>query len=102
LGVRVQVGVRMVELQKKLADRVEQLERALDQVKRLHGIIPICGYCKKIRDDHDYWQSLDSYISAHSEAEFSHGICPSCYVDVVKPQIESFKPSRIEVFETMT
>ncbi|HEY8187703.1 MAG TPA: response regulator [Pyrinomonadaceae bacterium] len=102
LRVRVQVGVRMVELQKKLADRVEQLERALDQVKRLQGIIPICGYCKKIRDDHDYWQNLDSYISTHSEAEFSHGICPSCYVDVVKPQLESFKPSRMKVSETLT
>jgi CheY-like chemotaxis protein len=102
LRVRVQVGVRMVELQKKLADRVEQLERALDQVKRLQGIIPICGYCKKIRDDHDYWQNLDSYISTHSEAEFSHGICPSCYVDVVKPQLESFKPPRMKVSETLT
>lgn len=94
LRVRVQVGVRMIELQTKLADRVGQLERALEQVKRLQGIIPICGYCKKIRDDRDYWQSLDSYIASHSEAEFSHGICPSCYTEIVKPQIDLFVASK--------
>lgn len=94
LRVRVQVGVRMIELQTKLADRLGQLERALEQVKRLQGIIPICGYCKKIRDDRDYWQSLDSYIASHSEAEFSHGICPSCYTEIVKPQIDLFVASK--------
>jgi CheY-like chemotaxis protein len=93
LCVRVQVGVRMIDLQMKLADRVGQLEQALEQVKRLQGIIPICGYCKKIRDDHDYWQNLDSYIATHSEAEFSHGICPPCFAAIVKPQIDSFTVS---------
>lgn len=94
LCVRVQVGVRMIELQTKLADRVGQLKQALEQVKRLQGVIPICGYCKKIRDDQDYWQNVDSYIATHSEAEFSHGICPSCYAEIVKPQIEAFKASK--------
>ena len=96
LRVRVQVGVRMIELQMKLADRVLQLEQALEQVKRLQGIIPICGYCKKIRDDQDYWQNVESYIATHSEAQFSHGICPPCYAKVVKPQIESFRISQAE------
>ena len=100
LRVRVQVGVRMIELQTKLAHRVGQLEQALEQVKRLRGIIPICGYCKKIRDDQDYWQNVDSYIATHSEAEFSHGICPSCYVEIVKPQIDSFKTSTTDGSET--
>lgn len=100
LCVRVQVGVRMIELQTKLADRVSQLEQALEQVKRLQGIIPICGYCKKIRDDQDYWQNVDSYIATHSEAEFSHGICPSCYAEIVKPQIEAFKASKTSGSET--
>lgn len=91
LRVRVQVGVRMIELQTKLADRIGKLEEALDRVKRLQGIIPICGYCKKVRDDEDYWQNVESYIATHSEAEFSHGICPSCYTQVVKPQLETYK-----------
>lgn len=97
---RVQVGVRMIELQTKLADRVGQLEQALEQVKRLQGIIPICGYCKKIRDDQDYWQNVDSYIATHSEAEFSHGICPSCFTEIVEPQIDSFKTSKPGASET--
>jgi len=91
LQVRVQVGARMIELQTKLADRVEQLRQALEHVKRLEGIIPICGYCKKIRDDQDYWQNVKSYVATHSEAEFSHGICPSCFEQIVQPQIDSFK-----------
>jgi sigma-B regulation protein RsbU (phosphoserine phosphatase) len=93
LRVRVQVGVRMIELQTKLADRIGKLEEALDRVKRLQGIIPICGYCKKVRDDEDYWQNVESYIATHSEAEFSHGVCPSCFTQVVEPQLESYKAS---------
>lgn len=91
LRMRVQVGVRMIDLQTKLADRIGELEEALDRVKRLQGIIPICGYCKKVRDDEDYWQNVESYIATHSEAEFSHGVCPSCFTDVVQPQLDSYK-----------
>jgi phosphoserine phosphatase RsbU/P len=93
LRVRVQVGVRMIGLQLKLAERIVELEDALERVKRLQGIIPICGYCKKVRDDEDYWQNVESYIATHSEAEFSHGVCPSCFEKVVEPQLESFKAS---------
>lgn len=91
LRVRVQVGARITELQTKLAERVQELEDALEQVKQLQGILPICGYCKKIRDDQDYWQNLESYIGTHSEATFSHGVCPACYEVKVKPQIESLR-----------
>jgi len=91
LRMRVQVGVRMIDLQTKLADRIGELEEALDRVKRLQGIIPICGYCKKVRDDEDYWQNVESYIATHSEVEFSHGVCPSCFTDVVQPQLDSYK-----------
>jgi CheY-like chemotaxis protein len=93
LRARVQVGVRMIELQTKLADRIDELEKALEQVKRLQGIIPICGYCKKVRDDEDYWQNVESYIATRSEAEFSHSVCPSCFARVVKPQLDSYKSS---------
>lgn len=57
----------------------ENLLKALDEVKVLQGIIPICGYCKKIRDEKGLWKQLEAYINSHSEAEFSHGMCPDCY-----------------------
>ncbi len=94
LRVRVQVGARIVELQMKLSERVQQLEVALDHVKQLQGILPICSYCKKIRNDLNYWQHVESYVSDHSQAEFSHGICPTCYETKVKPQLESLQISQ--------
>ncbi|MBW1780251.1 MAG: response regulator [Deltaproteobacteria bacterium] len=56
----------------------KELEQALEEIKRLQGILPICANCKKIRDDRGYWQQIEAYISDHSEAEFSHSICPDC------------------------
>jgi DNA-binding response OmpR family regulator len=94
LRVRVQVGARTIDLQMSLAERVEQLEAALAQVKQLEGILPICSYCMKIRDDSNYWQTVETYVTDHSQAEFSHGICPTCYETAVKPQLESFQLSR--------
>lgn len=79
LRARVQVGVHVLELQRNLAERVSQLETALSQVKRLEGLLPICSYCKKIRDEHDYWQLVDNYLTEHTDVLFSHGICPDCY-----------------------
>jgi hypothetical protein len=63
----------------ELTEKVEQLETALVTVKQLEGIIPICMYCKKIRNDQESWQQLEAYITEHSEAHFSHGICPDCF-----------------------
>lgn len=94
LRVRVQVGARIIELQTKLAERVSELEVALNHVKQLQGILPICSYCKKIRNDLNYWQHVESYVSDHSQAEFSHSICPSCYETTVKPQLESLQISQ--------
>jgi len=79
LRARVAVGVRVVELQTSLADHVEHLTQSLARIKRLEGIVPICMYCKRIRDDKDSWSQMERYISDHSEAQFSHGICPECY-----------------------
>jgi len=63
------------ERERELASRVEQ---AVAQIKVLSGLLPICASCKKIRDDTGYWSQMETYIHAHSEAEFSHGICPDC------------------------
>ena len=88
LRARVQAGRRVVNLEGELHDRVRELEDALANVKQLQGLLPICSYCKKIRDDQDYWHQVDSYIAQHTEVQFSHSICPSCFETVMKPQIE--------------
>lgn len=89
LRSRIRVGERMLALQQGLADRVRELEEALGQVKELKGLLPICSYCKAVRDDHNYWHRVETYITAHSAARFSHGICPGCWKDVVVPEIEA-------------
>jgi DNA-binding response OmpR family regulator len=88
LRARVEVGIRVLELQGTLAQRVRELEVALSRVKTLQGLLPICSYCKKIRDDRNYWQQVEGYISDHSEAQFSHGICPECYERFVQPELD--------------
>lgn len=91
LRARLQVGFKTVGLQRQLAERIIQLENAVTQISQLQGILPICSYCKNIRDDKNYWQHVESYISRHSEAKFSHGICPDCYERVVQPQLDNLK-----------
>ena len=65
-------------LLKKLQATVSQLEKALGEVKTLKGIVPICSFCKKIRNDKGYWDQVEVYVKAHTDADFSHGICPQC------------------------
>jgi phosphoserine phosphatase RsbU/P len=91
LRARVRVGARMVELQNILANRITQLEDAMANVKQLQGILPICSHCKKVRDDQNYWQQVESYISTHTDAQFSHSICPECFEHITKTQIEELK-----------
>lgn len=91
LAARIRVGVRIVEMQTRLTEKVEELERALFLVKRLQGVIPICSYCKSVRTDDEFWQSVDQFVSENSEAHFSHSICPNCYGAIVKPMMETYK-----------
>lgn len=87
LRARIQVGVRVLDLERTLTDHVNKLEEALKKVDILQGLIPICAYCKKIRNDENYWQQVEDYISKHSKVKFSHGICPECYEKYVEPDI---------------
>jgi CheY-like chemotaxis protein len=87
LLARVGIGAQMVGLQRSLTQHIVELEGALKRVKQLSGLLPICSYCKKIRDDSNYWQQVESYVMHHSEAQFSHSICPSCYETIVKPEM---------------
>jgi hypothetical protein len=67
---------------------ISRLQEALNDIKTLKGFLPICANCKKIRDDQGYWNQVEKYISDHSEAKFTHGICPKCakklYPDLYK------------------
>jgi DNA-binding response OmpR family regulator len=78
LQARIEVGRRMIELQASLAARIEELRQALEQIKTLRGIVPICASCKNIRDDQGFWNQVEVYIRDHSEAQLIHGICPDC------------------------
>ena len=95
LQARLHVAAQVMGLQAELAARVKELEDALAQVKQLQGLLPICSYCKKIRDDQDYWHQVEHYVAQHSDAKFSHGICPECWDRVIKPELARarIKPS---------
>ena len=78
LRARVGVGARMVALQRDLLDRMKELQAALASEHQLQGLLPICAYCKKIRNDQNYWQQVETYVTQHSAAQFTHSICPEC------------------------
>jgi hypothetical protein len=87
------IAYDITERKKIEADRtkmIEQLNETLSKVKTLSGLLPICANCKKIRDDKGYWQKLETFVHEHSNAEFSHSICPECmeklYPDFSKPR----------------
>lgn len=81
----------------ELVNRLRVAERILGftrQIRQLKELLPICSYCKKIRDDQNYWQQIESYIHNHTGSDFSHSICPDCFDAVVRPQIEALKKAR--------
>jgi CheY-like chemotaxis protein len=78
LRARLHVGVRVVSLQERLSNKVAELQATLDKVRQLRGLLPICSYCKRIRNDQNYWQRVEVYVTEHTDARFTHGICPTC------------------------
>jgi phosphoserine phosphatase RsbU/P len=69
----------------RVAERILQFTKKVEQ---LESFLPICSYCKKVRDDQNYWQQIETYVSSRTSTQFSHGVCPDCYHDVVMPQLE--------------
>ena len=78
LLARVRAGERVLQLEKTLRQKNRELSETLAQVKQLKGLLPICMFCKKIRNDENYWQQIEDYLAKHTEADFSHSICPEC------------------------
>ena len=91
LVARVNVGARVIELQIALAERVRSLEEALANVKALQTLLPMCAYCKAIRNDQNYWEKVETYFHDHSGVSFSHSYCPNCYDRFVKPQLDALE-----------
>ncbi|MCZ6643227.1 MAG: PAS domain-containing protein [Gammaproteobacteria bacterium] len=73
---KAEVGLEQRTVELEQSNR--ELQQALDNIKTLSGLVPICAHCKSIRDDEGFWQQLEVYVSQHSDAQFSHGICPAC------------------------
>lgn len=94
LRARLHAAGRVIDLERSLARKVEDLSQALREVKTLRGLLPICMYCHSIRDDRDIWARIEEYVCSHSEAEFTHSICPGCYEDRVKPMLAELKDEK--------
>jgi sigma-B regulation protein RsbU (phosphoserine phosphatase) len=88
LRARLNAGARILDLQTRLADQVRELETALGNIRNLTGLLPICAYCKSIRDDSNYWHRVEEYVSEHADVRFSHGICPKCLPRVTQEMAE--------------
>ncbi len=77
---------------RELRIRLHVARRILDSaahIRELQGLVPICSYCKSVRDDEDYWQRIEQYVSARTGSEFTHSVCPSCYDEHIIPQLEA-------------
>ncbi|MCK4428132.1 MAG: response regulator [candidate division Zixibacteria bacterium] len=98
LLARVRAGERVIQLERSLRQKNKELSEALAHVKQLKGLLPICMFCKKIRNDKNYWQQVEEYLAEHTEADFSHSICPEClekhYPDYVKKK--KVQPDKVE------
>ncbi len=81
---RISTHLSLARLRKELEGKNQQLQTALDEIRQLAGILPICAKCKKIRDDDGYWQQVEKFIKTHTGAEFTHGYCPDCYADELR------------------
>jgi GAF domain-containing protein len=93
-GAQAALAIRNASLYAAEGAARQAAERALAEVRRLQGMLPICSYCKKIRNDQNSWEQLESYISEHSHATFSHGICPDCRGTVVARELEQWRRAR--------
>ena len=78
LRARVSAGQRIIRMQEQLVEYIQKLLHAQEHIKTLQGILPICMHCKNIRNDSGYWDRIEEYVSKHTEAMFSHSICPDC------------------------
>ncbi len=82
---------RVAERTKELTQKIDEFEKALTEIRQLQGILPMCIYCHKIRDDENFWQRVDDYIQNHTIANISHSVCPSCYDNVMAEMLQEIR-----------
>jgi len=92
LEICIEIALHKHQLEQERESLIAQLQEALAKVKVLRGLLPICAYCKKVRDDDGYWTQVEDYVSKHSEATFNHGMCPPCF-QRVKSELEAVTAS---------
>jgi sigma-B regulation protein RsbU (phosphoserine phosphatase) len=92
LRARIGAGIRVVELELQLEKRISDLERAMAELKELREMIPMCAYCKKVRNDQNYWERVETYIGGRTKAKVSHGVCPECTEKLMRDDPSLFKP----------
>lgn len=91
LRARIGVAARQITLQNELAQRIRELEDARAREHRLLDMIPICSYCRKVRDDRQFWGRVEDFVGSQLGGKFSHGVCPSCYEKILLPEMDAFR-----------
>lgn len=94
LTARLHAAERVIDLERSLAARVTELEAALHEVATLRKLLPICMYCKSIRNDEEAWADLEEYFHEHAQTDFTHSICPTCYEGRIQPMLDDLKEER--------
>jgi two-component system, response regulator PdtaR len=99
LRVNVEIALHKVKMENERRELTSRLKKALDEIKKLSGLVPICASCKNIRNDQGYWQAVESYIEEHTDAQFSHGVCPDC-INRLYPDLLNEKTKRSDPMDS--
>lgn len=94
LRVAIEIALYRHKVEQERENLLAELQEALAKVKTLRGLLPICAYCRKVRDDKGYWTQVEEYVTTHSEATFSHGMCPHCF-DRVKGELDALERNEL-------
>lgn len=95
LRARINTGLRTLTLQAALTSRLQELEAALHRLRRLEGLLPLCCYCKKVRESQNYWRHVDEYLTERGDLAFTHGICPTCMETIVETELRT-APTQVQ------
>jgi CheY-like chemotaxis protein len=86
LRIAIEIALYKHRVEREREQMIAQLQQALEHVKTLQGMLPVCAWCKKVRSDEGYWMTVDQYLRTRSDLEFSHGVCPSCAAGMAETQ----------------
>ena len=87
-GELAAIGLRLSRGRDLLLEKNQKLEESMKRIKKLHGLLPMCAKCKNVRDDDGYWSQVEEYLTTHTDAEISHGLCPDCARELYPDEAE--------------